>query len=120
MVQDPKGTLTAAAGEAKDKAVQFGEKVASGDPRAIGQAVGVAATVAFAAENVEPRLYPNSGGGGVNILNTPTTGSRIGFDVHGIPEANGGVRPHIDITIKKPGMPSGPGSNAVNIRHWPW
>ena len=55
-----------------------------------------------------------------NILNTPTTGSRIGLDVHGIPEAGGAVRPHIDITIKKPGVPSGPGSNLVNIKHWPW
>jgi hypothetical protein len=57
---------------------------------------------------------------GVNILNTPTTGSRIGIDVHGIPEANGGIRPHLDITIKKPGVPSGPGSNLINVKHWPW
>ncbi len=95
-------------------------KVAQGDGRAIGQVVGVAATVAYAAENIRPRLYENAGGGGVNIMNTPTTGSRIGLDVHGIPEAGGGVRPHIDITIKKPGVPSGPGSNLVNIKHWPW
>jgi len=46
--------------------------------------------------------------------------ARIGLDVHGIPEAGGAVRPHIDITIKKPGVPSGPGSNLVNIKHWPW
>lgn len=93
---------------------------ASGDPRAIGQVVGVAATVAYAAGNVRPQLYENAGGGGVNILNTPTTGSRIGLDIHGIPEAGGGVRPHIDITIKRPGVPSRPGSNLVNIKHWPW
>ena len=93
---------------------------ASGDPRAIGQVVATVATVAYAAENVRPQLYENAGGGGVNILNTPTTGSRIGLDVHGIPEAGGAVRPHIDITIKKPGVPSGPGSNLVNIKHWPW
>jgi hypothetical protein len=89
-------------------------------PRAIGQVVGAAATVAYAAGNVRPRLYPNSGGGGINILITPTEGSRIGLDIHSIPEANGGVRPHIDITIKGPGVPSGPGSNLVNIKHWPW
>jgi hypothetical protein len=92
----------------------------SGDPRAIGQVVATVATVAYAAENVRPQLYENAGGGGVNILNTPTTGSRIGLDVHGIPEAGGGVRPHIDMTIKKLGVPSGPGSNLVNIKHWPW
>ena len=105
---------------AANGAVSAVKAAASGDPRAIGQVVGVAATVAYAAGNVRPQLYENAGGGGVNILNTPTTGSRIGLDIHGIPEAGGGVRPHIDITIKRPGVPSGPGSNLVNIKHWPW
>jgi RHS repeat-associated protein len=101
-------------------AVDTVKAAANGDPRAFGQVVGTVAAVAYAAENVRPQSYPNAGGGGVNILNTPTTGSRIGLDVHGIPEAGGAVRPHIDITIKKPGIPSGPGSNLVNIKHWPW
>ncbi len=101
-------------------AVNTVKAAANGDPRAFGQVVGTVAAVAYAAENVRPQSYPNAGGGGVNILNTPTTGSRIGLDVHGIPEAGGAVRPHIDITIKKPGVPSGPGSNLVNIKHWPW
>ena len=115
-VEHPVDTAKAIANGAVDTV----KAAANGDPRAIGQVVGTAATVAYAAENVRPQAYPNAGGGGVNILNTPTTGSRIGLDVHGIPEAGGAVRPHIDITIKKPGVPSGPGSNLVNIKHWPW
>jgi hypothetical protein len=103
-----------------DGAVSTVKAAANGDPRALGQVVGTVAAAAYAGENVRPRLYENVGGGGVNFLNTPTTGSRIGLDVHAIPEAGGGVRPHIDITIKKPGIPSGPGSNLVNIKHWPW
>jgi RHS repeat-associated protein len=115
-VEHPVDTAKAIANGAVDTV----KAAANGDPRAFGQVVGTVAAVAYAAENVRPQSYPNAGGGGVNILNTPTTGSRIGLDVHGIPEAGGAVRPHIDITIKKPGIPSGPGSNLVNIKHWPW
>jgi RHS repeat-associated protein len=41
VAKDPKGTLTGAAEGAKDIAVQFGSQVASGNPRAIGQAAGL-------------------------------------------------------------------------------
>jgi len=94
-------------------------ELAAGDPRAVGQLVGTLAAAAYTAKNLNAGEYEH-GGGGVNILNTPTTGSRIGFDLHSIPESGGGIRPHIDITIKKPGVPSGPGSNLLNIKHWPW
>jgi hypothetical protein len=105
---------------AANGAVETVKAAASGDPRALGQIVGTVASLAYAAENVKPQLYKNAGGGGINITNTPTTGSRIGLDIHSIPEAGGGVRPHLDITIKKLGIPSGPNSNLVNIKHWPW
>jgi hypothetical protein len=101
-------------------AVDTAKAAASGDPRAIGQVVGTAATVAYAAENVKIRAYDNTGGGGINFKNTPTTGSSIRFDLHPL-EKGGSYKPHVDITIKKPGVPSGPGSNLVRpIHHGPW
>jgi hypothetical protein len=102
-VEHPVDTAKAIANGAVDTV----KAAANGDPRAFGQVVGTVAAVAYAAENVRPQSYPNAGGGGVNILNTPTTGSRIGLDVHGIPEAGGAVRPHIDITIKSPASRQG-------------
>lgn len=102
------------------------QRALSGDPRAFGQIVGTAAAFAYGAKNIEPRApYPNTGGGGLNIMNTPTKGSRIGFDIHRIPEARNRIRPHIDATIKRQGVPfrpkvAGPGSNVVNVKHWPW
>jgi len=93
---------------------------ANGDPRAFGQVVGTVAAVAYTAENVKIRAYENTGGGGINFKNTPTTGSSIRFDIHPI-EKGGPFRPHVDVTIKKPGVPSGPGSNLIKpISHWPW
>lgn len=101
-------------------AVDTAKAAANGDPRAFGQVVGTAATVAYAAENVKIRGYENTGGGGINFKNTPTTGSSIRFDVHPLKEG-GAYKPHLDITIKKPGVPSGPGSNLIKpIHHWPW
>jgi len=101
-------------------AVSTSEAAASGDPRAFGQVVGTLAAFLYAAENIKVRSYENAGGGGLNIRNTPTTGSSIRLDFHPIEE---GVPylPHVDITIKKPGVPSGPGSNLIKpIQHWPW
>lgn len=101
-------------------AVDTAKAAANGDPRAFGQVVGTAATVAYAAENVKIRAYENTGGGGINFKNTPTAGSSIRFDVHPL-EQGGAYKPHVDITIKKPGVPSGPGSNLIKpIHHWPW
>jgi hypothetical protein len=94
---------------------------ASGDPRAFGQVVGTAATAAYAVRNVRFRLYQNAGGGGLTFRNAPTLGSRISFEVHRIPEAGYGFRPHVDIMIKKLGISSGEGSNIFKpISHWPW
>ena len=93
-----------------------------GNPRAIGRAVGIAATILCAAKNVQIGAN-QSRGGGVNILNTPTSGSRIGFEVG---KWNGGSGPHIDVYIKKQGAPfgpavKGPGSNLFKLEHWqPW
>ena len=101
-------------------AVNTVKAAANGDPRAFGQVVGTAATVAYAAENIKIRPYENTGGGGITVKNTPTTGSRISLDVHPL-EKGGPYKPHVDITIKKPGVPSGEGSNLIKpIHHWPW
>ena len=110
--------------EAGHEAMQTLESAASGDPRALGQLVGTAATVAYAAKNVRVwQEYPNAGGGGFNILNTPTKGSRFGLDIH--PFDNTGYHPHVDIMLKKQGIPfgpkvSGPGSDLLKVSHWPW
>jgi hypothetical protein len=102
---------------------QQANAVASGDPRAIGQVVGTVATIAYAAKNVRAGPYEHDGGG-INILDTPTTNSRIALDYNAW-KGSGGPKPHIDITIKKPTAPfgpgaKGPGSNLINIKHWPW
>ena len=114
------GKIGEALKEAGHEAIQTVQEAASGNPRAIGQVVGTGATIAYAATNVEVTAYKNTGGGGINILNTPTTNSRIGIDFHGKFKGSGGPKPHIDITIKKPGVPSGAGSNLINVKHWPW
>lgn len=116
------GKIGGALSEGGHVITQSLEAAASGNPRAIGQVVGTVAAIAYVGENVRPLQYENAGGGGLNIYNTPTLKSRIAFDIHDISEAGDGslVRPHIDITIKKPGIPFGPGSNLVNIEHWPW
>ena len=106
-------------------AVDTVKAAANGDPRAFGQVVGTVATVAYAAKNVEIGTYKNTGGGGINLVDTPTTNSRIGLDYHAFKGSNG-PQLHVDITIKKPAAPfgpgaSGPGSNLINIKHWtPW
>jgi len=117
------GKIGEAVKEAGHEALQTLESAASGNPRAIGQVVGTAATVAYAAKNVKVWEYQNTGGGGLNILNTPTKGSRIGFDVH--PFEGRGYTPHVDMMIKKQGIPFGPkvsgaGSNLLKVEHWPW
>ncbi len=53
VAKDPKGTLTGAAEGAKDLAVQFGSKVASGDPRAIGKAAGLVVDAYIAVRGVQ-------------------------------------------------------------------
>jgi RHS repeat-associated protein len=53
VAKDPKGTLTGAAEGAKDLAVQLGSKVASGDPRAIGQAAGLVVDAYIAVRGVQ-------------------------------------------------------------------
>jgi len=106
--------------EAGHEVAQTVESAASGNPRAIGQVVGTAATIAYSARNVRVRAYENTGGGGLNIRNTPTRGSSLRLDFHPL-EKGGSYRPHVDVTIKKPGIPSGEGSNLIKpIHHWPW
>jgi RHS repeat-associated protein len=120
LATSPVSTIKEAGGQAITEIKQTVSSALDGNPRAIGQVVGTAAALAYTANNVKVRTYPNADGAGITFKNAPTQGSRISFDVHRIPEANGGVRPHIDITIKKPGVPSGPGSNLVNIKHFPF
>ena len=101
-------------------AVDTVRAAANGDPRAFGQVVGTVAAIAYTAENVKVRAYENTGGGGINLQNTPTTGSSIRLDVHPL-EKGGPALPHVDVTIKKLGVPSGEGSNLITpIHHWPW
>jgi hypothetical protein len=113
------GKIGEALKEAGHEVAQTVDAAASGNPRAFGQVIGMAATAAYTAENVRVLRY-KSGGGGLNIYDTPTTGSRIALDVQRIKETGGTLRPHVDITVKKPGMPVGEGSNLINIKHWPW
>jgi len=112
VAKDPKGTLSGAAEGAKDLAIQFGSKVASGDPRAIGQAVGIVATVAYAAENVRVGAYEH-GGGGANLKNTPFNGNRLAVDYHPFGKAGTATASknvlHVDIKIQQLG---------INVRHW--
>jgi RHS repeat-associated protein len=104
VVQDPKGTLTAAAGEAKDKAVQFGEKVASGDPRAIGQAAGLVVDAYVAARGVQGKEI------------------QIGDDLRIAPAGNrtGGIGelPHYHRRIRGPGGKPVPGGGIGWHRPW--
>ncbi len=117
------GKIGEALKEGAHEVADTAKAAASGDPRAIGQVVGTAATAAYAAKNVSVLQYENTGGGGLNLFNTPTKGSRIGFDVH--PFNGRGYTPHVDMMIKKQGGPfgpkvSGPGSNLLKVEHWPW
>lgn len=109
-----------------DAASAWGSRLASGDPTAVGEAVGTAATLAYGAKNLKIRSY-QSGGGGINLLNTPTRGSRIAADWGGIWKGGSGF--HFDMMIKRiPGgwrfweAMSGEGSNWFKpLRHWqPW
>ena len=115
------GRIGEALKEGGHEIAQTAQAAKSGDPHAIGEVVGIVAALAYTAGNVRIRApYPNSGGGGLNVLNTPTRGSHMQFDIAPI-QKGGPYRPHVDITIKKPGVPSGPGSNLIRpIRHWPW
>jgi len=107
-----------------DAASAWGSRVASGDPRAVGQFVGTAATFAYAAKNVQIGAN-KTGGGGLNILNTPTRGSRIGIESG---SWKGGSGLHLDVYIKRiPGgwniweAAKGMGSNWFKLEHWqPW
>lgn len=102
----------------------WGDKLAAGDPRAVGQLVGTVASFAEVAGNVRYFKYP-SGGEGLNILNTPTRGSRLALETGAW---KGGSGLHFDIYIKRiPGnwrvwqRSSGPGSNWFKLEHWqPW
>ena len=113
------GKIGEALKEGAHQVAETGKAAASGNPRAFGQVVGTAASVAYTLGNVRVIPY-RSGGGGLNIYNTPTMGSRLALDFQRLQETNGRMFPHLDITLKKPGIPSGPGSNFVNIKHWPW
>src|SRR5271170_7262372 len=100
---------------AANGAVSAVKAAASGDPRAIGQVVGVAATVAYTAGNVEAGAYEH-GGGGVNLQNTPLNGNRIALDYHPFGKAGTATASrnvlHVDIKIQQLG---------INVRHWtPW
>ena len=120
LATNPVSTIKEAGSQAITEIKQTVSSALDGNPRAIGQVVGTAASLAYAANNVEVRAYPRAGGAGINFLDTPNAGSRIALDVHRISEAGNRIRPHIDITIKKPGVPSGPGSNLINIKHFPF
>jgi hypothetical protein len=103
-------------------------EISAGRARNVSRRAGLALrqpAVAYAAKNVRAGLYDNTGGGGINLRDTPTTNSRIGLDYHAFKGSNG-PQLHVDITIKKPAAPFGPGasglgSNLINIKHWwPW
>lgn len=109
-----------------EAASAWGHRLADYDPTAFGEAVGTVASLAYGAENVRVLPY-ESGGGGANLFNTPTRGSRIAADWAG--KWKGGSGFHFDITIKRiPGgwrfweEMSGPGSNWFKpLHHWqPW
>ena len=117
LVTSPIQTVKNAGGQAITEIQHTVASALEGNPRAIGQVVGGIATPAFATTNVKLRQYPGSGGGGINILDAPTAKSRIGFVYHPIEGTYGA---HIDVMIKKPGVPAGPNSNLLNIEHWPW
>jgi len=107
-VEHPVDTATSVVSGAVDTV----KAAASGDPRAIGQVVGVAATVAYTAGNVEAGAYEH-GGGGVNLQNTPLNGNRIALDYHPFGKAGTATASrnvlHVDIKIQQLG---------INVRHW--
>jgi RHS repeat-associated protein len=105
VAKDPKGTLTTAASEAKDQAVAFGKEVASGNPRAIGQAAGLVIDTFIAVRAVQGAEIKV----GDNLRIAPT-GNRTGHPV--------GRFPHYHHRIVGPNGKTVPGGSMKWHRPW--
>lgn len=105
VAKDPKGTLTVAAEGAKDQAVQFGSRVASGDPRAIGQAAGLVIDAYVAVRGAQGKEIKV----GDNLRIAPT-GNRTGHPV--------GRFPHYHHRIVGPDGKTIPGGSMKWHRPW--
>jgi len=105
VAKDPKGTLTGAAEGAKDLAVQFGTQVASGNPRAIGQAAGLVIDAYIAVRGVQGKEIKI----GDNLRIAPT-GNRTGHPV--------GRYPHYHRRIVGPNGKTIPGGSMKWHRPW--
>ena len=104
IAKDPKGTLSGAAGGAKDIAVEFGSQVASGNPRAIGQAAGLVIVAYIAVRGIQ--------GKEINVndnLRIAPTGNRTG----GV-----GELPHYHQRIVGPDGKTVPGGGIGWHRPW--
>jgi RHS repeat-associated protein len=104
VAKDPKGTLTGAAEGAKDLAVQFGSKVASGDPCAIGQAAGLVVDAYIAVRGVQGKEIKVN-----DNLRIAPTGNRTG----GV-----GELPHYHQRIVGPDGKTVPGGGIGWHRPW--
>jgi RHS repeat-associated protein len=106
------GKIGEALKEGGHEVAQTIEAAFSGNPRAIGQVVGTAATVAYTAENVRVGAYEH-GGGGANLKNTLFNGNRLAVDYHPFGKAGTATASknvlHVDIKIQQLG---------INVRHW--
>lgn len=105
VAKDPKGTLAGAAEGAKDIAVQFGSQVASGNPRAIGQAGGLVIDAYIAVRGVQGKEIKIS-----DDLRIAPTGNRTGHRV--------GRFPHYHRHIVGPNGETVPGSSMRWHRPW--
>jgi hypothetical protein len=105
VAKDPKGTLSGAAEGAKDIAVQFGSQVASGNPRAIGQAAGLVIDAYVAVRGVQGKEIKVS-----DDLRIAPAGNRTGNPL--------GELPHYHRRIVGPDGKTVPGGSL----HWhrPW
>jgi len=105
VVKDPKGTLAGAAEGAKDIAVQFGSQVASGNPRAIGQAGGLVIDAYIAVRGVQGKEIKIG-----DDLRIAPTGNRTGHPT--------GRFPHYHRRIVGPDGKTVPGGSMKWHRPW--
>ncbi len=104
IAKDPKGTLSGAAGGAKDIAVEFGSQVASGNPRAIGQAAGLVIVAYIAVRGIQGKEIKVN-----DNLRIAPTGNRTG----GV-----GELPHYHQRIVGPDGKTVPGGGIGWHRPW--